>query len=335
MGLLPEPINARFFRAKIISVDGENRTVDVKVLNDETKYTKVMVLSEAGNYSMPRTGDIGLIIGDVTSMYWLGRLDFGYKKKLDDKLAGKKDPNTGKKWTGVLIDEGVTYITNLLQNINLNLSNSGDFSLTNALQEGIMYVRNKSGKPLRWLQLLGRSISIYGANVSMNIGTVVRSIPPFGYSTVNDETGTAPAKEIYGQVTNTVGVVPLAMAKIKLGNVLQDPVTNAQVGVPELGAFGGFLRVLLGAHNAAGLPAGALKIDQSGNIDIVSLFGQLLLNGITIHIGGLPSTHPAVFGDQLLIWLNAHTHPTSVGPSGPPVTPATTADFCSTKVLLS
>lgn len=331
MGTFPGPLYTNLFRAKIISVTPEERLVDVAIVNDGTKYSRVMVMSNAGNYSMPNVGDVGLVMGDITSMYWLGRLDFAYKKKLD----GDVNKDTGKKWPVRLIDGGATYITNLMKNISLYMSNSEDFSLLNSLQEGIKYIRNKSGSPLRWLQLLGRSTTISGSNCTLNVGTALRSIPPTGYSAVNDETGVSLAKEIFAYVRTLVGVVPLPMARLHLGNVLQEPVASAQAGVPEVGAFGGFLRVLLGGYNTIGLPAGALKIDQSGNIDLVSIFGQLLLNGITIHIGGFPSLHPAVFGDQLLIWLNAHTHPTSVGPSGPPVVPATTADFCSTKVLLS
>lgn len=39
----------------------------------------------------------------------------------------------------------------------------------------------------------------------------------------------------------------------------------------------------------------------------------------------------AVYGEDLLQWLNSHTHPTGVGPSGPPTPPAT-ASILSTSV---
>ena len=330
-GIQTPELNAALFRAKVLSVDAENRTVDVIRVNVDAKYTRVMIMSSAGNYSMPDVGDVGLVIGDVTSMYWLGRLDFGYKKH----LAGAINPKTGKKWGVRLIDAGAVQLVNLATRVGLYFSNSADFSLTNDFSDGIKYIKEKSGAPLRWLKLLGRSVSIEGANVFVNAGTVMRNIIGTGFSAVNDMTGAALAKEFSVFVKKPVGPAETDAARLQMGDVLQEPVAAAQAGVPEVGGIpGGFLRVLLAGFTAAGIIGGALKIDNLGNAELSTLLGNILINGISIHIGGFPSTHPAVLGDQLLIYLNTHAHSSSIGPTGTVVTPAA-ADLLSTKVLLS
>ncbi len=330
-GISPKELNAALFRAKVLSVDPENRTVDVLRLNAEAKYNRVMVTSTSGNYSMPDVGDIGLVIGDVTSMYWLGRLDFGYKKHLE----GAINPKTGKKWGVRLIEGGAVQITNLITKVGLYFSNSADFSLINDFSDGIKYLKEKSGSPLRWLKLLGRSVSLEGANVFVNAGTVIRKIIPTGFAAVNDMTGAALAKEFSVFVKKPVGPGETDSARLQMGDVLQEPVVTAQAGIPEVSSFpGAFLRVLLAGFTAAGIIGGSIKIDDIGNVEVGTLLGQILINGITIHIGGFPSKHPAVFGDQLLIYLNSHTHASSIGPTGTVVTKAA-PDLLSTKVLLS
>ena len=41
--------------------------------------------------------------------------------------------------------------------------------------------------------------------------------------------------------------------------------------------------------------------------------------GLELASGGLPATHPMVYGDILLATFNAHVHLTAFGPSSPPV----------------
>jgi hypothetical protein len=92
---------------------------------------------------------------------------------------------------------------------------------------------------------------------------------------------------------------------------------------------------------AAGAPLAVLKMDEAGNIELKSTLGQISIEGIPVGgilLGGIASAvHPAVFGDVLMTWLNSHTHPTSVGPTGPPTSPPglLPASALSQKVLLS
>ena len=80
-------------------------------------------------------------------------------------------------------------------------------------------------------------------------------------------------------------------------------------------------------------PAQTIILDsQSGKIEISDKTGNkvtLSASGAVIDAQvislGQGATEPLVKGQQWLIWAAAHTHPTSVGPSGPPTTPPTPA----------
>jgi hypothetical protein len=70
---------------------------------------------------------------------------------------------------------------------------------------------------------------------------------------------------------------------------------------------------------------------------------RVTLEAPLIQEGSQTAVHPAVLGDQLASYLgqivtmfNTHSHPTGVGPSGPPVVPLTppTPSMLSTKVML-
>lgn len=49
--------------------------------------------------------------------------------------------------------------------------------------------------------------------------------------------------------------------------------------------------------------------------------GSKLTIGPEVILGATAATEPLVLGNQLKTWLDAHTHPTPMGPSGPPAAP--------------
>lgn len=65
---------------------------------------------------------------------------------------------------------------------------------------------------------------------------------------------------------------------------------------------------------------GKVKITGTDAVQVVAQ--ELSLAAGAISLGGSAS-EPAVLGQGLMTLFNAHTHPTAVGPSGPPVPPLT------------
>ena len=70
--------------------------------------------------------------------------------------------------------------------------------------------------------------------------------------------------------------------------------------------------------------------DQSGNSVEMSSSG-VVIKSDTIKVGSDGASEGLVLGDALLTLFNSHTHPTGVGPSGPPVNPMVKGNHVSTK----
>jgi len=79
--------------------------------------------------------------------------------------------------------------------------------------------------------------------------------------------------------------------------------------------------------------AGAEKVivrDKNGNsVELSS--GGVVINSGTVKIGSGSAAQSLVLGDALMQLFNSHTHPTGVGPSGPPVQPMVTGSHISSK----
>jgi hypothetical protein len=77
---------------------------------------------------------------------------------------------------------------------------------------------------------------------------------------------------------------------------------------------------------------GVLKDDKlsimAQAVDIVA--SKINLHQGTISLGGATAVEPVILGQQFSILFNAHTHPTAMGPSGPPVPPLTPAMLSQT-----
>ncbi|MGJ4951510.1 phage baseplate assembly protein V [Bradyrhizobium sp. HKCCYLS20291] len=79
--------------------------------------------------------------------------------------------------------------------------------------------------------------------------------------------------------------------------------------------------------------AGAEKvtvIDKSGNSIEMSSTG-VVVKASSIKIGSSAASEAMVLGNALMQLFNSHTHPTGVGPSGPPVQPMMAGNHVSTK----
>jgi hypothetical protein len=75
--------------------------------------------------------------------------------------------------------------------------------------------------------------------------------------------------------------------------------------------------------NTITIDAGGVTIKTTQKV-VIDGASEFSAKAAAVNLGNLP-TEPAVLGQQLLTWLNTHTHATGVGPSSPPVAPATPA----------
>jgi len=348
-----------WFPARVVSVFSEDRLIDVEYIEGKAKKSSIQVVCADGSYSMPRVGDVGLVIGDETGFYYLGRLDYGYRRKLSTGLSDdKKELNqtTGKPWNVKLVEGGVTYLSNIISGAGLLLPDTGNIKLLSLFGDGLSYMSSSAGKPFRWLKLIGKTITatVSGGIVQLSVGQVVRKLPT-GDSVINDETGLVTAKEVLAVVRKlaTAAGPAVDQAKLHLGNIFVEPMV-ADKGIPEfhteIGVAGAAaaLRAVLAVFNAAGIEVGSVKIDKMGNMSIntpapgtgllsITALTKIAINSLLVHLGttqDVPATEPGVLGLQLQLWLSTHTHATGTGPSGPPLESALIINSLSKKVFL-
>lgn len=71
-------------------------------------------------------------------------------------------------------------------------------------------------------------------------------------------------------------------------------------------------------------------VDKAGNSIELSSSG-IVINSNAVKVGSSGAAQSLVLGDAFMTLFNVHTHPTGVGPSGPPVTPMVTGSHVSAK----
>lgn len=305
----------------------EKRLVNVKWRGAEIGKQNVIVINDFGSYGFPKVGDTGLVIGNGTHYYFIGKIEYGYEAQIKgfyiDSNTKKEvkivDPDTGSSILARKVKEGEIFLGNFAKRVWMNISGNGDFSFMNGLNDGLKYL-----KGWRLFRLAGQTISMLGNGVEVAIGSCMRQIPMLGDMVFPDETQKSTAPEFFVELKKA----GLKTARLHLGYV------RNMLGIDELSTtFGARIKALIEVCTG-GLPVAVLKMDEAGNIEMSTNLGIVLLDALTfIKLGGVAAVHPAVFGDSLLTWLNTHTHPTSTGPSGFPVTLADPS-LLSTKVQL-
>lgn len=86
--------------------------------------------------------------------------------------------------------------------------------------------------------------------------------------------------------------------------------------------------------NTITIDSNGVKIETSAKVAITGA-SEFSVDAASIKLGADGATQSAVLGDALVSWLNSHTHPTGVGPSGPAsagVPPLVSAQVLSTTV---
>ena len=295
--------------AEVLATYEEDRLIDIKWIGMEGTRRSIVVVNNPGNTSMPQPGDRGLVIGTGNHFYFIGKIEYDYRSKVEGKYVNK---DTGKKTSAKQVEGGEVYITNTKAKSWLGLINNGDMSLLNGFMEGFKYLAN-----LRLPQLIGKTVSLAGNGIKFAIGTTVRDIPGVGPQPVVGANG-GKALEALLQVA----YMGIQTVKLHLGDV-----TDLTTGlIPELSSWGARLKAVLEV-TASVVTLGSLKIDELGNVQIKSTTGQVSIEGIPVAgilLGGiLSSTHPAVWGDTLMtylasdfLWKSTHVHG---APGTPPV----------------
>jgi hypothetical protein len=307
--------------AEITGVNVDNRTLDIAWIGHPGGVRSVKIVSDAGDFSMPKTGEVGLVIQHETQAYFLGKIEYGYKQKIDRQVY---DPNNEKiVYPAKRVSEGEVCTASPLNDLWLSMANSGDFGFSNGVINGLRYYASREK-----LQLKGKLLALLGNGITAKLGSVLRDVT--GMDDPVAEVPLFPAIE---------ALIDLIFMQVRLARLHIGHVKNNK-GIDERSTFGGKLRAVL--ETAAGLPgnpvmSASLKFDDSGNIELTSLLGKIAINSSnaigSILLGGLAAAQKAVFGDALLLWLNTHTHPTLVGPSGPPTVQATQS-LLSQKVMI-
>lgn len=353
-----------FVRGVITAVYPEDRVVDAVWSSGNQTISRADVLNNTSVYSFPSVNEEGLFIGDETGWFYLGKLDRSYR----NRIAGEKQED-GTKITAKKVNGGESLFMNLAKSVWLSFPNSGNFSLITGALDGIRYLANSGNFPVRFLKAVGQTVKLIGAGHFLSLGTVIRDIPTMGevpvVNTLNQQNGV----EFLVTVNNAINPL-LEMAKLHLGDIFQAEVpgpTGGQ-GTVELSTSTiapAPLRGVFSIFNDLGIEVSYIKADSMGHIELAApLPGNgtmfitsgttLSLDSPRISIGanaalGTTATEPAVLGNKFLAWLNnyltswvaTHQHPTSTGPSGPPLVPPNegkpvlTTDFCSLKVFVA
>ena len=283
MGIHQRALDADLFYGKVIRVDSKNRLIDVLWANMGINKVGVPVINPPGDYSLPAVGSSGLVIGsDVQGHYFLGKVDFGYARK----VAGIINPDTDHKYkVRKVVEDGENYYANPIIGSGLHLSNTGNMSLTHPSGDGLKYSRNRMGAPLRLLQLIARTIQQQATNTSVSFGSVLRRIPSKGYTLIRDISGLS-AQEFNVGVSNG----PVEVAKFILGNVVD------KAGIGEFSAFGSRVFAFL-KTGLTPVTEASIKLDEPGNIEInAASTAQVSLTGLLINLGKTLAPEPVVKG---------------------------------------
>jgi hypothetical protein len=310
----------RVSEAIVQGVDTKTRTLTVKWLTFNATQTHVVLLNDANSYSVPSVGDVGLILSMGVKHYYLGKLEYNYKEKIEGmttesgETVRMRDVDNNEIYARE-IKEGETFLSNMAKGIGMMFSKGGNFSLANRDNDGFSYYVSN-----RLTKMSGMLLQFFAGRSSIFFGRVMRNIGGKNVNMPSDLGPTIPALEFFVDIL----LMGLRMGRIHLGYVLD------KMGLPEFGTVipAARLRAIIEVCNALGVSIAALKMDELGNVEITAdpAIGKVMIKGGAaqgVLLGGDTSTatHPAAFGDVVMVYLLGHQHPTAMGPSGVPIVP--------------
>jgi len=153
------------------------------------------------------------------------------------------------------------------------------------------------------------------------------------------------AREVVGGagLSATAKKIEIKVGSFETETLLGNISNSAIVGAVEYkNLLGGFDVDLVGQTTMKNLLS-KVTLSVAGEAEMKGLLGSVkaglastdIEHAVMIKLGGASATEPAVLGLKLMLWLNTHMHGTGVGPSSPPMAPATPMDFNSMKVFVA
>jgi hypothetical protein len=272
MPRISEPNQLYVAPVEVISVNTIDRVVSVSYLNSDRNKENVIVVNDSGSYSFPKVGERGLMIDVGHRSYYLGKIEYNYR----DKINGNITDNSTLPPTKILAKNvvgGEQLISNIIKRTWMSLSNSGDFSLMNGLNDGLKYIRRS-----RLARVAGSLVRQLGTGAVSNIGAVMRTLPVVGEVVIPEPAGSVtPAVEALIEVL----VLGIRFARMHIGNV------KTSLGVDEiLTPYGARLRAIIEVLQGP-LSMGWLKIDELGNVEMGSTTAKCVLNSQVPGTGGV------------------------------------------------
>jgi len=302
--------------AQVFAVYPNERVIDINLLGKDRQLQRVLVVNTPNNYSFPQIGDIVLVLILQSRYYCIGTVEHGYRAKVDGTYI---DKSTGKNIITKNVQPGEVFLTNLARRLWLYLSNSGNFSLMSGDNDGLAYyIKN------RYLRLKGQVTQIIGSGTTASFGYVFRNLGK-GYQPVasKDNPSTPAIEALIDIAQQSLRVVRFQIGEIK----------NA-LGIDELSTFpGNFLKAIIEVCQA-GIPIAGLKMDDGGNVELSSLLGKTMIDGIQVQLGGISAAEPVIKGetytasesaflDSMTIFATAMTaFYTALVPAPPPISAA-------------
>ena len=317
-----------FLVAQVTAVNPDDRSLTVQVVGSDRLIVDVCVVNNSGNFCMPQEHDFVLILSTAATAYAIGIVQMDYKGKTERKKI--KDPVTQKYVRADVVDPGGITIGNITNKTKLTIDNNGDFSFWSSLLAGLSF------ESLRQiLSIASGTVNTSAGTAISYLGNVYRQMPGTGNTPLQaiapiDITGIpgfSAVESVFDLFYQQFRIV-----RLHLGHIFTDK------GIPEFSSVDPTkpLRAILEVC-LKNVTSCSLKMDEGGNIEVKTLLGKVVIDSSiplgSILLGGLTSTQSAVFGDLLLTWLNSHTHSSSWGPTGPAISPATSA-LLSTKVKI-
>lgn len=118
--------------------------------------------------------------------------------------------------------------------------------------------------------------------------------------------------------------ITVAIGDYKVETTLGQIILSALVNGVEIGNNIGMLKVSVAGDVELTNPGGSVKVGSMGIVDVTG--------NVKINIGS--GSEPLVKGNALKSWLETHTHPSGVGPTGPPIQAAALLSIQSVKAFV-
>ena len=311
----------RFFviQGQVIESFPETRTIRAKWLAGNQPINDVRVITSPGDLAFPSKGEYCLIIGDDSNYFYIGKMDLQFSEKVTGKgfnTEGEEVDTEIKNEQGAIlvapkVNEGEAVIANQAKGLFLKLLNNENFSLVNVFQDGLKFIKKSGMFPVRWLQLLGQTVSMIGNAQKLNIGTMIREVVTMGNVSITSPFTALNAVEFLVELVDLV--TSSTVAKFQLGDIFESPIVPSPlpVGIPEVSTttvVPAPLRGVLEIYGDTGTSMSSVKMDKLGHTYMYSAVSTFMEAGATfsldapyISLGanaamGTPAIEPVIKG---------------------------------------